>query len=108
MKKTVIISAIAILISSNAAAFAGEVISVEIKGGNFRPTTIEVPANQKVELHVKNNEKVEVEFESYELNREVKIKPSETATIFIGPLSPGNYPVFDDKNPAAQATVVAK
>ncbi len=83
--------------------------TIEIKnGGGFSPATLEVPKDQKVKLIVKNNDKVEAEFESYTLKREEKIKPGEQTEIYIGPLDAGQYPFFDDNNPDAKGTVIAK
>ncbi len=99
----------ALLLTLNAgAAFAANPIKVEMKNGQFNPATISIPANQKVELSVKNSETAEVEFESYQLNREVKIPAGDTASIFIGPLDAGTYPIFDDNNPNAKGAVVVK
>jgi hypothetical protein len=99
--------AITTLLSSSS-VFASDTISIEMKDGKFNPSVISVPVHQKVELFVKNAERAEVEFESYELDREVKIPSGETARIFVGPLEAGMYPVFDDNNPDAKGSVVAK
>jgi plastocyanin len=93
---------------SSSLASAADAISIEMKDGKFNPATVEVPVGQKIELKVKNSESVEVEFESYPLNREVKIQPNETKSIFVGPLAAGSFPIFDDNNPDAKGAVVAK
>ena len=95
--------------------FAGQAIAasdeynLEIKsGGGFSPATLEIPKDQKVKLVVKNNDKVEAEFESYQPKREEKIKPGDKTEIYVGPLEAGQYPFFDDNNPDARGTLVAK
>ena len=112
MTRKILPVAVAIItLGIGAGAFAADApgfVDVEMKGGNFSPANIEIPANQKIVLKVKNSESSLVEFESYSLNREVKIKPGETTDIYVGPLKPGNYDVFDDNNPDAKGTVVAK
>lgn len=80
-----------------------------IKGHKFQPDTLEVPANRKVKLIVKNQDPTPEEFESYELNREKVIPGNAHATIFIGPLDPGTYPFFGEFNQAtAQGKIIAK
>ena len=80
-----------------------------IKGHKFLPATLEVPANRKVKLIVKNQDPTPEEFESYELNREKVIPGNAQATIFIGPLDPGTYPFFGEFNQAtAQGKIIAK
>ena len=82
---------------------------ITIKGHKFQPATLEVPANRKVKLIVKNQDPTPEEFESYELNREKVIPGNAQATIFIGPLDPGTYPFFGEFNQAtAQGKIIAK
>ena len=47
---------------------------IAIKAHKFEPTTLEVPANKKLKLVVKNQDPTPEEFESYELNREKVIQ----------------------------------
>jgi hypothetical protein len=82
---------------------------IAIKNHKFEPPTLEVPANKKIKLIVKNQDPTPEEFESYELNREKVIAGNSQATIFIGPLDPGIYPYFGEFNMAtAQGKIVAK
>ena len=82
---------------------------ITIKGHKFQPDTLEVPANRKIKLIVKNLDPTPEEFESYELNREKVIPGNAQATIFIGPLDPGTYPFFGEFNQAtAQGKIIAK
>ena len=62
----------------------------------FEPSRIEVPANKKFKLLVKNTDNSADEFESTELNREKLVTPGQTVTIFLGPLDPGEYKFFGD------------
>jgi hypothetical protein len=95
-----------------ATAFADEgapTFEIVIKNHKFDPATLEVPANKKVKLVVKNQDPTPEEFESYELNREKVIAGNSQAIIFIGPLEPGTYPFFGDFNQAtAQGKIFAK
>ena len=82
---------------------------IVIKNHKFDPPVLEVPANKKVKLIVKNQDPTPEEFESYELNREKVIAGNSHAVIFIGPLEPGTYPYFGEFNQAtAQGKIIAK
>lgn len=81
---------------------------MEMKNGSFDPPALSVPAHQKIHLIVKNDEASQTEFESYPLNQEQKIESGGSADMYIGPLDPGEYPVFDDNNPDAKGSIVAK
>ncbi len=84
-------------------------IQIEIRDHLFYPSTIEVPANQKIRLFIINHDPTPEEFESYELNREKVIPGNGKTVIFIGPLPPGEYPFFGEFFPkTAQGKVVAK
>lgn len=73
--------------------------TIEIRDHLFFPSTLDVPANTKIKLIVVNKDTTPEEFESYELNREKVIMGGARATIFIGPLKPGEYPFFGEFNP---------
>jgi len=82
---------------------------IVIKNHKFEPPVLEVPANTKIKLIVKNQDPTPEEFESYELNREKVIPGNSQTIIFIGPLDPGTYPFFGEFNQAtAQGKIVAK
>lgn len=65
----------------------------------FSPEVLRVPANTRFKLLVINRDSTAEEFESYELNREKVIAGQQQATLFIGPLPPGEYPFFGEFNP---------
>ncbi len=82
-------------------------IELRIRDHLFFPTTIEIPAGQKVKLRVINEDPTPEEFESFELNREKVIAGNSQTVIFIGPLAPGIYPFFGEFFPkTAQGAVV--
>ncbi len=84
------------------------VYTLEMKGGAFVPSTLQVPAGQKVRLIVKNEEKTQTEFESYKLDKEQKIESGKSVDMFVGPLEAGEYPIFDDNNPDTTGKIIAK
>jgi hypothetical protein len=90
------------------ASARGEVpiFTLEIRDHLFYPSTLVVPARTKVKLIVINRDTTPEEFESYELNREKVIMGGAKATIFIGPLAPGDYPFFGEFNPKTAQGVI--
>jgi hypothetical protein len=85
------------------------IFEIAIKNHKFEPVTLEVPANKKLKLIVKNQDPTAEEFESYELNREKVVPANSQGVVFIGPLDAGTYPFFGDFNQAtAQGKIVAK
>jgi len=80
-----------------------------MKGRKFDVAELQVPANAKFTVTVKNLDPMPAEFESTDLNREkVVVGGGGTITIYLGPLAPGRYAFFDDFNPQATGAIVAK
>jgi len=78
-------------------AFAGLALAddpafeLAIRDHRFFPSEIAVPAGQRIKLVVKNEDATPEEFESKQLNREKVVPGKSQATIFVGPLKPGEY-----------------
>jgi plastocyanin len=98
------------LAGASFAAYAGvPVYEIEIRDHLFYPAELRVPAGQKIKLQVINQDATPEEFESFELNREKVIMGKRKATIFIGPLRPGEYPYFGEFHPeTAQGVIIAE
>lgn len=80
-----------------------------IKGGKLYPETIEVPANTKFRLQIKNEGPGPAEFESVELKKEKVLAPGVTSSLVFYPLQPGSYKFFDEFHAdTAQGRIVAK
>ena len=80
-----------------------------VKDHKFQPTEIEIPADKKIALIVKNEDPTPEEFESIELRREKVVAGGEQITVYIGPLRPGRYEFFGDFNPTtARGHIVVK
>lgn len=80
-----------------AAAAAGmPEFGLTIQNHRFEPASLKVPANTKFKLRITNKDGTPSEFESNDLNREKIVLPGSTATVFVGPLEPGQYKFFDD------------
>lgn len=67
-----------------------------IRGHAYQPVALQVPANTKFKLLVRNEDTVPSEFESNDFNREQIVLPGTTATVYIGPLDKGRYTFYDD------------
>jgi plastocyanin len=102
-------AAFACAITATAADAPANEFTLTIKDHKFEPAELAIPAGQKVKLKVVNADASPEEFESHELNREKVIPGNTTATIYVGPLQPGEYPFFGEFNPkTAQGKLVVK
>ena len=91
-----------------AAAADNEAYSIRIKDKQFQPSDIQIPANRKIALEVKNLDQSPAEFESSDLRREKVVPGGDAVTVYIGPLDPGRYEFFNDFYPAARGHIVVK
>jgi heme/copper-type cytochrome/quinol oxidase subunit 2 len=82
--------------------------SLTIRDRAFEPGELEVPAGQRIELHVRNTDATASEFESFELHREKVVPAGQEVVLYIGPLRAGSYEFFDDFNPRARGHIVAR
>ncbi len=78
------------------AAAAVPEYTLVIRNHAYQPATLQVPANTKFKLLVRNEDATPSEFESNDFNREQIVLPGTTATVFVGPLDEGRYTFFDD------------
>jgi hypothetical protein len=70
--------------------------TLSIKDHKFDKPVLEIPAGQRVKLIVHNLDSMPEEFESNSLKREKLIASGGKATVFIGPLEPGEYDFFGE------------
>ncbi len=83
--------------------------SIEFKDGTVSPLQLEVPANTRFRLELKNSGTSPAEFESTELRKEKVLAAGTTSVLVIRTLDPGSYPFFDDFHPdAPKAVLIAK
>ena len=88
---------------------ANQEAEIFIRDHLFFPSTIELPAGQKIRLVIINEDSTAEEFESYELNREKVIPGNSRTVVFIGPLTPGEYPFFGEFYPrTARGMIIIK
>jgi plastocyanin len=80
-----------------------------IRDHRFEPSELRVPAGKKIKLIIDNQDGSAEDFESHELKREKVIPAKSTATVFIGPLSPGRYPfVGEFHEKTANGVIIAE
>lgn len=80
-----------------------------MRAGRFVPETIEVPANTKFRLILKNEGPGAEEFESIELRKEKVLAPGASSFLIFQPLKPGSYKFFGEFHPdTAQGRFIAK
>jgi hypothetical protein len=105
MKKILLL---ALLLPLTALAVEPDYVLV-IKGHQFQPSELNVPAGKKIKLVIDNRDASPEEFESHSLNREKLIAANSSVSIYIGPLAAGRYPFYGEFNEAtAQGVIVAK
>lgn len=82
---------------------------IEIKGNLFFPPEIVIPADRKVKLTFINHDPTPEEIDSFALNREKVIFGNSRGSIYVGPLSPGEYEFFGEFHPnSAVGKVIVK
>lgn len=111
MKYPILIMAIAFTCMMSAVVYAADVpeYTIILKEHKFDPAVVEVPADTKVKLIVKNEDATPAEFESDDFKREKIIQGNAQGIILVGPLKAGEYKFFDEFNEAtAQGVLVAK
>ncbi len=82
---------------------------IEFNDGAITPGRLEVPANTRFRLELKNIGKTPAEFESKELKKEKVLAADSEFVLVFRTLDPGEYPFFDDFHPdAPPAILVAK
>ncbi len=84
-------------------------ITLTLKDHRFTPASFTVPAGERVQIVLLNQDKATEEFDSHDLKIEKLVTPSGRVTFSIGPLKPGAYSFMGEFHPeTAQGRVVAQ
>ena len=75
--------------------------AITLDGGRIEPARIEVPANTKVKLTLRNAGSGAAEFEGRDVRVEKVLAPGAESFVVLPPLKPGTYRFFDEFHPAA-------
>lgn len=80
-----------------------------IRDGRLFPETLEVPANTRFRLTIRNEGPGAAEFESLELKKESVLAPGVSRNLVFYPMKPGSYHFFDEFHAdTAQGQIIAK
>lgn len=108
-RRVAAVAGVAGLLAFGAPAHAEDTFLLTIRNHRFEPDRLEVPANAKFKLQVKNADASAEEFESHSLKREKVVPAGGTITLSIGPLKPGEYKFAGEYHEStAQGVLVAK
>jgi len=84
-------------------------LTLTLKDHKFTPAEIKVPANQRVQLTVINDDATPEEFDSKSLKVEKVVAGKSKGIVRIGPLKPGRYNFIGEYHEAtAKGVVVAE
>jgi plastocyanin len=98
----------ALLVLAPAFARADD-LTLTIKDHVFSPAEIKVPANQRVQLTVINDDATAEEFDSTALKVEKVVAGKSKGIVRIGPLKPGRYPFIGEYHEStAKGVVIAE
>jgi hypothetical protein len=105
----VLLALVAVVTMAAPAAVRADDLTLTIKDHRFTPTEIKVPANQRVEITVINDDTTPEEFESHPMKVDKVIPGKSKGVVRIGPLKPGRYPFVGEFHEAtAKGVVVAE
>ena len=100
---------LAVLVSFVPATVRADDLTITIKDHKFTPTELKVPANQRVEITVINDDATPEEFESKPMKVEKVIPGKSKGVVRIGPLKPGRYTfVGEFHESTAKGVVIAE
>lgn len=104
-----LISAALALAATAATAQELHTVTVTLRDGQLLPPTLEVPANTRFKIVIRNEGRGPAEFESRSLRKEKVLAPGATSFVVVAPLRPGVYDMFDEfHEKTATGTIVAK
>jgi cupredoxin-like protein len=105
------ISSVFVLRLLISAALAQELPSVTLtmRAGRLIPPTLEVPANTRFKIVIRNDGPGPAEFESRSLRKEKVLAPGASSFVVVAPLKPGSYDMFDEFHPdTSRGQIVAR
>jgi len=91
-----------------ALALAGPTAKIAIRNQAFDPDTLTIPAHQRVQVTVSNEDTMPAEFESYDAGFEQVIPGKTSLPVQVGPLDPGTYQFFNEFHPNSKGKLIVK
>jgi hypothetical protein len=84
-------------------------VTLVLRDGQLVPARLEVPANTRFKIVLRNEGRGPAEFESRSLRKEKVLAPGASSFVVVAPLKPGSYDMFDEfHDRTAIGTIVAK
>ena len=74
-------------------------VTLVLKDHRFTPAAFSVPAGERVQVVLVNQDAATEEFDSHDLRVEKLVTPNGRATFSIGPLKPGSYSFMGEFHP---------
>lgn len=105
------IGALLSLLLVSFSAYAEDMPTFELifNDGKVNKTRLEVPAKKRFKIIIHNQGKTPIEFESLSLRKEKVLAPKASSFVVINPISPGEYPFYDEFHMAStKGVIVAK
>lgn len=98
-----------LLTLSGIAAADDPAFLVVARDGKLSPERLEVPANTRFKLNLRNDSRAPVEFENLDLRVEKVLAPGASSFVVIRSLAPGSYKFVDEFHAdTAQILLIAK
>ena len=82
--------------------------TIVIKNHQFIPPQLIIPAGQKIQITVDNQDPTPEEFESFDLDREQVVEGNKKIIVYIGPLKPGKYGYWADYHQDSKGVIIAQ
>jgi Cupredoxin-like domain len=82
--------------------------TIVIKDHQFIPQQLSVPARQKLQITVDNQDPTPEEFESFDLDREQVVEGHKKIIVYLGPLAPGQYGYWADYHKSSKGVIIAQ
>jgi hypothetical protein len=92
-------------------AFGAEPVQLVLKDHKFTPDAVTVPAGERFQITLHNQDPTPSEFESSQMHFEKVVTGGGHITVNAGPLKPGTYKFYDEyheKTAHGTVTAVAK
>lgn len=84
-------------------------VTLVLRDGQLIPPMLQVPANTRLKIVIRNEGRGPAEFESRSLRKEKVLAPGATSFVVVAPLKSGSYDMFDEfHEKTATGTIVAK
>ncbi|MDQ2860636.1 MAG: cupredoxin domain-containing protein [Pseudomonadota bacterium] len=97
-----------IALAAGSALAAPAPVAMTLQDHKFFPSTLTVPAGERIAIELTNRDMATEEFDSHDLKVEKLVTPGGKVTFTVGPLAPGAYAFMGEFHPGtAQGHMIA-